>query len=89
MNSRALFPLEFQKILVLKGTNNAYLQKAMARRGYRVTKQFIGLLANGHRRVPAQQLNRMCETLGCSRDEARRLHRAACIDAGFDIGPID
>jgi len=89
MNSRALFPLEFQKLLVIKGTNNAHLQKAMARRGYRVTKQFIGLLANGYRRVPAQQLKRMCETLSCTREEAQRLHRAACIDMGFDIGGIE
>jgi hypothetical protein len=88
MNSRAVFPLEFQKLLVLKGTNNAYLQKAMAKRGYRVSKQFIGHMANGHRRVPVQQLRRMCETLACSEDEARRLHRAACIDMGFDIGDL-
>lgn len=67
----------------------AHLAKAMARRGYRVSKQFIGMLALGQRRVPAQQLSRMCETLELTDVERRRLHKAACLDMGFDLGPLD
>ena len=46
-----LFPLEFQKALIGHPTirDNASLERALKRRGYRLTKQFIGLMANGKR----------------------------------------
>lgn len=87
--NRTLFPLEFQKVLVAKQSNYAHLAKAMSRRGYRASKQFLGMLGMGQRRVPAEQLKRVCETLQLTEGERRRLHVAACIDMGFDVGPLD
>lgn len=82
---RTSFPLEFQKILVLKQTNYTHLAKALERRGYRLSKQFLCQMGNGSRRVPSIQLNRVCDTLGCSADERRVLSLAACRDDGFLI----
>ncbi len=79
------FPLEFQKVLVLKSTNYAHLAKAMERRGYRATKQFIWQFGTGARAVPSLQLNRICETLQLDEDQKRALHRAACIDQGYFV----
>jgi hypothetical protein len=87
--NRHLFPLEFQKIMVLRESTYDRLAKAMGKRGYRISKQFIGMLALGQRRVPAQQLKRMCEVLELDQLARQRLHKAACIDMGFDIGGLD
>ena len=83
------FPVEFQKILIAKQSDYSRLARAMGKRGYRVTKQFIGMLGMGQRRVPVQQLKRFCEVLECTEEERRRLHRAACLDMGFEIGGLD
>ena len=85
---RHCFPIEFAKALVSRETDQANLQRTMAKRGYRVSKQFIGALANGDRRVPAEQLRRMCEVLQLDENERLRLHRAAAIDYGFELGAI-
>lgn len=87
--NRHMFPLEFQKVMVVKETDYTRLSKAMARRGYRLSKQFIGAMALGHRKVPSGQLIRMCEVLELDETERRRLHKAACLDQGFDVGPLD
>jgi DNA-binding Xre family transcriptional regulator len=80
---RSSFPIEFQKVLVLKSTNYTHLCKAMERRGYRLSKQFLHQIGTGKVAVPALQLNRICETLQCSEDEKRNLSVAACRDNGF------
>lgn len=85
MSKRANFPTEFQKILILKSTNYTHLEKAMARRGYSLSKQFICQMALGNRSVPALQLHRICDTLQCSEEERRALHLAACRDNGFYV----
>ena len=87
MSSKA-FPLEFQKALVSRESDYARLSKAMSKRGYRLSKQFIGMMALGNRRVPAEQLRRMCEVLRLDQDERRKLHTAAAKDYGFDLGPV-
>jgi len=86
---RHMFPLEFQKALIQREVTYDRLAKAMGKRGYRISKQFIGMLALGQRRVPATQLKRMCETLELDEVAKLRLHKAACIDMGFEIGGLD
>lgn len=86
---RNIFPLEFQKALTARQSNYNHLAKAMQRRGYRASKQFIGMLGLGQRRVPPEQLKRMCEALQLTEVEKLRLHRAACLDMGFEIGSLD
>ena len=83
------FPLEFQKALISRESDYTRLAKGMTRRGYRISKQFIGFIALGYRRVPAHQLVRICETLGLDEGERLKLHRAAALDYGFQIGAID
>ncbi len=83
--NRNNFPLEFQKMLVLKQTNYAHLSKAMERRGYRLSKQFLCQIGTGVRSVPALQLGRICETLALAENEKRILHQAACRDQGFFV----
>ena len=82
---RYMFPLEFQKALVSKGMDYAHLSRAMSHRGYRLSKQFIGQLALGQRRVPPEQLKRICETLELDIPMRRTLARAACLDQGYEI----
>jgi len=79
------FPLAFQKILVLKQTNYTHLAKAMERRGYKLTKQFLCQIGTGSRSVPSLQLQRICETLRLNEEERRVLNLAACRDNGFYV----
>ena len=85
---RHCFPLEFQKALVSKETDATNLARDMTKRGYRISKQFLCFMATGDRRVPAEQLRRMCEVLQLDEVERLRLHRAAAIDYGFELGAI-
>ena len=82
------FPLEFQKVLIVRGLDYRRLSAAMAKRGYRLSFQFIGQLALGTSRVPSEQLKRICETLGLDEVERLRLHKAAAIDHGFELGGL-
>ena len=86
--SRTVFPIEFQKALIGKECDQAMLIRAMIRRGNRITKQFLNKIALGGCRVPAFQLRKICETLELDEVGRRRLHWAAALDAGFDLGPI-
>lgn len=83
--NRMNFPREFQKVLIAGQLDNAGLTRAMTKRGFRVTKQFIGLIANGKRRCTPRQINRICETLLLDEFSRRQLHRAAAIDYGYEI----
>ena len=85
MNRRLEFPLEFQKALIAKNYDYAYLSRAMERRGYRLSQQFIGQIALGQRKIPALQLQRISEVLELNRDERVRLHTAACRDMGYEV----
>lgn len=80
------FPLEFQKALIGRGTDCAALGRDMHRRGYRISRQFLHYLATGQRKVSGEQLRRICETLHLDEVEKLRLHRAAALDYGFEIG---
>ena len=79
------FPLEFQKALVNHEMDYARLSKAMMRRGYRLSKQFIGMLANGSRCATPESLKRICETLQANEWERKNLHLAAAKDYGYDL----
>jgi len=83
------FPLEFQKVLIGRQTDYARLSRAMSRRGNRLSKQFIGAIGLGTKRVPAEQLRKICSALELDETERQRLHRAAAMDYGFDIGGLD
>ena len=82
---RNAFPLEFQKVIILKETDYAHLSKAMARRGYRLSKQMIGQIAAGHRKCPALQLQRIAETLGLDEFTRKQLALATCRDMGYEV----
>ena len=86
---RYCFPLEFGKVLVSRETDGTNLARLMCKRGYRISKQFVCFMASGDRRVPPEQLNRICEVLHLDETERLRLHRAAAIDYGFELGSID
>lgn len=88
-SKRHCFPIEFQKALISRETDAANLTKEMVKRGYRVSKQFMSFMATGARRVPAEQLRRICEVLKLDEAERRILHRAAAIDYGFELGSIN
>jgi hypothetical protein len=79
------FPLEFQKMLVLKSTNYQHLSKAMERRGFKLSKQFLHAMGTGARSVPPGQLKRICDTLHCTIDERKTLALAAVRDLGFQL----
>jgi len=84
MNNRC-FPLEFQKMLVLKSTNYQHLSKAMERKGYKLSKQFLHQMGTGKRAVPPGQLLKICDTLRLNADEKRILALAAVRDLGFPV----
>jgi hypothetical protein len=86
---RHCFPVEFQKALISRETDQTNLARAMTKRGYRISKQFMSFMANGDRRVPAEQLRRMCEVLQLDEVERLKLHKAAAIDYGFELGAIN
>jgi len=79
------FPLEFQKALVNHEMDDARLARAMGRRGYGITKQFLGQVRNGLRNVSPESLRRICETLQCDEMERGKLHTAAARYVGYEI----
>lgn len=79
------FPRELQKAMLAKNMERSYLLKAMERRGYRITRQFLEQMATGTRKVPIGQLRRIAEVLGLSDSERRLLHIAACRDMGYEV----
>ena len=85
---RHCFSIEVQKALISRETDQTNLARTMTKRGYRVSKQFIGAIANGDRRVPAEQLRRMCEVLQLDEAERHKLHLAAALDYGFELGSL-
>ena len=89
MDRRHCFPLEFQKVLISRESDYARLSRTMSKRGYRLSKQFIGAMGIGTRRVPPEQLRKMCEVLQLDELERLRLNRAAAMDYGFEIGGLD
>lgn len=82
---RAHFPVELGKLLNAKDSNFTHLAKAMERRGYPVSKQFVFQIGTGGRAVPVDRLKQICETLMLDEFERVRLHRAACLDRGYEI----
>lgn len=89
MSSRCYFPLEFQKVLIGKETDYRRLSNSMAKRGYRLSFQYIAAAAIGTERMTPFQLRRICETLQLDERERRRLHKAAALDYGFELGVLD
>jgi len=85
---RYCFPLEFQKALVARQMDYARTARAMNKRGYPVSKQYIGMLGGGQRNAPPEQVRRICEVLGLADDERKQLHKAAAIDVGYELGPL-
>ena len=79
------FPLELQKLMVLKSTNYQHLAKSMERKGYKVSKQFLHAMGMGYRSVPPIQLKRICDTLNCTKEERKILTLAAVRDIGFEL----
>ena len=85
---RHVFPIEFQKALISRETDATNLARDMTKRGYRISKQFLCFMAAGDRRVPSEQLRRICEVLQLDEAERMKLHKAAAIDYGFELGPV-
>ena len=79
------FPREFQKVLVSHAMDYSSLAKAMTEKGYRITKQFIGFMGSGAKKVPPEQLRRICKTMKATDEERIVLSRSAAIDYGFEI----
>lgn len=82
---RQNFPPQFQKLLDSHQSSLTHLAKAMERRGYRLSKQFLCQIGTGARAVPSLQLRRICETLMVSDEERKALNLAACRDNGFYV----
>ena len=82
------FPLELQKLLVSRELDQKRLTLNMHRRGYRISKQFISLIMCGGRPCPPGQVQRISETLQCDDQERLKLHKAAAIDYGYEVGPL-
>ena len=82
---RPRFPALFQRILVAKETTQSNIVRAIAHKGYRLSRQFMSLIANGQRSVPPLQLQRICEALELDSAERADLHRAAALDHGYEI----
>ena len=80
-----LFPLEFQKALVNHEMDYARLAKAMNRHGYKLSKQFLGMIGSGKRNATPETMRRICEVMQCPELERRTLHIAAAKDVGYEL----
>ena len=83
--TRTRFPELFQRLLVAKETTQANIVRSIAHQGYRISRQFMSLIAKGERSVPPLQLARICEALKLEPNEQAELHRAAAIDHGYKL----
>lgn len=84
-SNKGRFSRELQKLLVDRGMDPAALQRAMAKVGYRLSKQFIGMMIAGTRTAPPLQIARIAEALKLDQVERSLLHRTGARDAGYEI----
>lgn len=80
------FGLELNKFLVSRNYIEMDLVRAMNRLGYPVSRQMISLLVRNERGATPEMCDKLAQGLKLDRTERERLHRAAAIDAGYQIG---
>ena len=61
------------------------LRQSDAVRALDVSKAYVSAVATGRKAVSPRKIDEMSEALGFSEVEARRLHHAAALDAGFRL----
>lgn len=79
-----VFSLQFNKARLAKGKTFAEVA-----RGAGVSENHIGDLSRGERRPSPEMLAKISQAMQLEPWERLRLHRAAAIDAGFEIGGLD
>ena len=67
------------------GITKKDLARRLANRGWKVSPQYVGMIANGKRQVTAQKLDLICQALHLDQREREQLHRCAATDLGFRI----
>jgi hypothetical protein len=78
------------RVLVARDLNNDDLRVRLERdERRRLSKQFVGMLCNGHRDPPLELIGAIAKVLDLPDDCVERMYRAAAVDRGYKIGAIE
>ena len=80
-----LLGFELRARCVAHGISYKALARRLANHGWKVSPQYVGMIANGKRQVTAQKLDLICQALHLCQPEREQLHRCAATDLGFRI----
>jgi len=83
------FGLEMTRHLVAQQLSLTELRKKFMRKGYQISLNHISDMSRSDRAPTPQFVVMLVKVLELPKEDARRLHRAACLDRGFDIGGIN
>jgi len=73
------------KSMGLSGNQVALL---MAARGHRMTGSYCNRILSGHRVINPQTVDKFADLVRADAGARHRMHRAAAIDCGYDVGSI-
>lgn len=88
VSTRGAFKLEFTKQMLATGQTIEGVARAINLQGTTISRQFIRMVACGQRKASAAAVNRIADAMLLEPPDRIRLHRAAAIDAGYEIGVI-
>lgn len=83
------FGREVTKCLISLEANNRELWKALREGGEPCSTKYIDMVIAGQRHPRVELVDAICACLGLTADRRHRMHRAAAIDAGYQIGALD
>ena len=82
------FAMELSRHIIARGLTLTALRKKMTARGYSVSLNHLSDVTRSDRMPTPDFINAVGRVLDLPKDEVRRLHRAAALDKGFDIGAL-
>lgn len=88
MSTVKCFGMELSRHIIAAGLTLTELRRRLAAKHYRVSLNHISDLTRSDRMPTPDFIEALAKVLPLSKDEVRRLHRAAALDKGFDIGGL-
>lgn len=82
------FGMELTQHIIAAGLTLSELRRRMNKINYRVSINHISDITRSERMPTPDFIRAVARVLELDKDTVRRMHRAACLDKGFDIGAL-